>query len=414
MRIWFVITFVYLLLFLTLGVDIYKNRLKNSVNAIRDELAYDIATSQKLRAQKKIEMLKSFGFINVELTTVDFKYSENFLNSKFLLSTDGFTSGFLIDTPDVFTMIKFIFSDSYLGLFFYSFYVITFIFILVPLYRYKKSIQSFIESCKENKQISSKNLLKDSVINEILNIYDEKIAYELKVHSLQYDLEKKSALTQLAKQVAHDIRSPLSVLNLVSHRINSLESEEKEMLTQVSARINAIANNLLDQSKLLKLQPILLGDTAVDISEIIEKIIFEKKFQYQNVHVIEFVEKSDLNYLALVDENNFAAIVSNLINNSVDSFGSAPGEIVVEIDRDRSHIVVTVIDNGCGITQENLLKIGSEGFTFGKLGLKNSGMGLGLNSAIHAIESIGGNVSVSSTQNIGTRILIKIPVLLNA
>ena len=79
-----------------------------------------------------------------------------------------------------------------------------------------------------------------------------------------------------------------------------------------------------------------------------------------------------------------------------------PLEIIVELRADSEFVEVTCIDNGKGISEEVLEKVGNAGFSHGKENAAESGSGLGVHQAMTAIESIGGHFEISSIVGEGT------------
>ena len=99
-------------------------------------------------------------------------------------------------------------------------------------------------------------------------------------------------------------------------------------------------------------------------------------------------------------------MLSNILNNSVESI---TGGGIFEIDCKFSDgICVFIIrDNGVGIDPKILRQIGEKGFSFGK---GDAGNGLGVHSAIRLLNTIGGDIRLSSQLGAGTEVTIAIPV----
>jgi two-component system, NtrC family, nitrogen regulation sensor histidine kinase NtrY len=98
---------------------------------------------------------------------------------------------------------------------------------------------------------------------------------------------------------------------------------------------------------------------------------------------------------------------NNLVQNSVQAIGiSHNGLILIEINRDNGFWVVSITDNGEGISPELEGKIFSPYFT-----TKSSGMGLGLAIVQNIISGIGGSISYKSSENTGTTFELIFPVM---
>jgi signal transduction histidine kinase len=228
------------------------------------------------------------------------------------------------------------------------------------------------------------------------------------------------ALVSMASQVSHDIRSPLSALNMVVSSIRELPEEKRLIIRNASQRINDIANSLLSQAKtanagntnssspaatvgsLLPAEPVMLVS-------LLDSIISEKRIQFRERMDIEI--QGDLNkgygLFARVNGSELSRVISNLINNSVEAF-TGPGRVTVAIRGYTDQVAVIVSDNGKGIPPEVLARLGERGVTHGKEGT-SSGSGLGVYHARETIEKAGGKFSIQSQIGMGTMITLTLP-----
>ncbi|MCI5072878.1 HAMP domain-containing histidine kinase [bacterium] len=230
------------------------------------------------------------------------------------------------------------------------------------------------------------------------------------------ETEKLKVETSIARQVAHDIRSPLTALNVVSKDLSGLQEGSRVLLRSSIQRIQDIANNLVSKSDVnaqdegeSSEQEIL---ESVLLLPIIEEIVSEKRYQQRSKADVDIVLESDKAYglFAKVDEHVLKRVISNLINNSVEAF-KGTGEVVVQVAKclNSDEIVISVKDNGKGIPKDVLPKLGERGASFGKEGHKESGSGLGLYHAKSNVEKWGGRFVIESEQGKGTEIQLYLP-----
>lgn len=225
-------------------------------------------------------------------------------------------------------------------------------------------------------------------------------------------------MAEIASQVSHDIRSPLSALNMVTASIKDMPEEKRLMIRSAVQRINDIANALLQQSKRPREGSTSLfhagaaGTTTADpvmLVALLDSIISEKRVQFRERMEVEI--QGDLNQgyglFANINTAEFARVVSNLVNNSVEAF-TGPGKVTIKICENENFVVVTVSDNGKGIPPDVLARLGARGVTHGKDG-SQSGSGLGVFHARQTIEQAGGQVSIRSQIGLGTKISITLP-----
>jgi signal transduction histidine kinase len=219
-----------------------------------------------------------------------------------------------------------------------------------------------------------------------------------------------SEKAEMASQVSHDIRSPLSALTMISNSLTEIPEEKRLIIRNASQRINDIANQLLMKSKE---SPTKVGENSLNnktrvelLSGIVDLLVSEKRIQFREKMGITIEADLSESYgvFASINPMELKRVLSNLINNSVEAFESATGVITIGIKKaseDRSCLFVH--DNGKGIPEHILKKLGQAGVTHGKEGTE-SGSGLGIYHAKKTIESFGGQFLIESQVGSGTTI----------
>lgn len=245
--------------------------------------------------------------------------------------------------------------------------------------------------------------------------------------------------TELSQQVAHDIRSPLTALNMVMGSTKELPEDKRILIRNAVHRINDIANNLLEKRKsslsesetnsriaistltetqskvgiLNALSKSIQSTNRMDVhllSTLIDMIVSEKRTQYRNkinVHIEADLDEA-YGLFARLDAYEFQRVLSNLINNSVESFVLDKGEVKISVRGYTDKVVVVILDNGKGIPEPILTQLGTKGITYGKEG-SDSGHGLGIVHAKNVIESMGGQFEIRSRLGEGTMVNLTLP-----
>lgn len=228
------------------------------------------------------------------------------------------------------------------------------------------------------------------------------------------DLKSNLQFGQIAKQVAHDIRSPLAALDMIMKGHGEVCEEDRFIMRSAISRIYSIADNILSYKRNvvngdLSINNISKEDKKVSpLSWHLESIIAEKKVQYQsckNILIECSLDESIYGLCSNIQVTEFKRVISNLVNNSVESFGSNGGKVIIDIIIDNGLAIVEIRDNGCGISKEVLQKIGTMGESS-----KVNGNGLGICHAINSIESWDGNISIESKELEGTTVSISLPL----
>lgn len=244
----------------------------------------------------------------------------------------------------------------------------------------------------------------------------------------ELELKHSKMLIEVASQTSHDIRSPLSALTMLVSTLDEISEDKRILIRNATQRINDIANDLLQKGKPISHTNLLSSDhdndkNIADRAEPIEKsielipslidvIVSEKRIQYRDNSGLEI--ETDLNdsfgAFAQINSNELKRALSNLINNSVESFNNYQGQVQVGVKKTTlDQIEIVIKDNGKGIPPQILAKLGQRGVSFGKDGIQ-SGSGLGVFHAKKTIESFGGIFQIESTKGNGTLIRMTLPL----
>jgi len=213
--------------------------------------------------------------------------------------------------------------------------------------------------------------------------------------------EKNRAIVDISRQVAHDIRSPLTALNIFASTVKGLSDEHKQVAVQAIRRIDQIASDLLQKSKAQK------GDHQLsDLNLLIKQVVSEKKLEYQNRPLIkiEYSNPAASEPMGAIDAAEFSRVISNLMNNSIEAIGVSEGETKVSLRVYENESEIFISDNGPGIAPEILDRLGERGFSHRK-----QGNGLGVYHAKSTIEEAGGKFSISSQLGVGTMVSLRLP-----
>jgi len=225
---------------------------------------------------------------------------------------------------------------------------------------------------------------------------------EIRKYSMDYALKTLMAeKVQNAKQIVHDMRSPLSILNILSNKID-IKFEEKKLLIGAIQAIDGISSTLLEQT--------VVGlHKKIYIVDVIDKVVNQKKVEYSDliIHIESNISNNDV---CVGDSLEFSRIISNLINNSKEASNKLL-TVHISVRKNKKNIIISLKDNGIGMPREVLRKVGSFGFSYGKnTNSKYSGLGLGLYNAYKTVERWGGGISISSQLGYGTEVVIKLPL----
>ncbi len=220
------------------------------------------------------------------------------------------------------------------------------------------------------------------------------------------------AAGEIARQVKHDIRSPLAALNMLVKSIVTIGEDRRAELFGAIQRINDIANDLT-QKRAPALEGVLHvidgipGHKPENVVELVGELVAEKELQFKEKSDVLFDVSVDIdggNVFAKVCATKLKRALSNVLDNSVEAI-SGSGCVSVKVKQTNDSILVCVVDTGKGIAPALLSKLGQKGMTFDKAG----GTGLGLYYANKAVNEFKGTLTVNSDGISGTSVVFEIP-----
>lgn len=244
-----------------------------------------------------------------------------------------------------------------------------------------------------------------NILSRSIFSYKEKIInYTKEQNRMSKDLEKEKLMSEITAQLAHDIRSPLAALDMMAANIPELDDKKRVLVRNATARIHNIANNLLDRNfnRNNNVSPQMF-------SSLIRSIVSEKREQYKSnpkVSIHDHLDEQMYGAFARIEINDFKRILSNLIDNAVESIRGS-GFVRVALKQEQSHVIVEVFDNGVGIPPDMIEKVKLKGVT-----KRKEGSGLGLYFVDQKVQEWGGKLQIDSTVNQGTSmklVLNKVP-----
>ena len=185
---------------------------------------------------------------------------------------------------------------------------------------------------------------------------------------------KQEAFVQVAEQVAHDLKSPLSALDmmLVPENMENVPDKRRNRILLCLERIKDITRMLSEAKESTKTNDL---PTVQMLSGIVETILAEKRAQYRlNSAVLLSFEEAANTYglFVQIPRNAIKRALSNLMDNAVQSI-SGEGKVEVRLTETDQTVTLSLRDTGKGIPKEILPQLGNRGATFGKTG----GSGLG-------------------------------------
>ena len=217
--------------------------------------------------------------------------------------------------------------------------------------------------------------------------------------------EREQAWREMAKQVAHEIKNPLTPMRLsVQSFQRNFDKDDPEIRSKVDEYSNTLINQIDTMSSIASAfsnfakMPAQQSET-LNVPKIVKLAldIFNEKY-------IEFkCEKEEI--LAKFDRTQLIRVITNLVKNATQALKDVEDpHILVMVEEEEDMVCVSISDNGSGISEENKTKVFEPKFT-----TKSSGMGLGLAMVKNIVETYNGTISFVSKQNKGTIFNVRFP-----
>lgn len=275
-------------------------------------------------------------------------------------------------------------------------------------------IQESIRKTKLGQRNQPIHWSRQDEIGSLIKEYNKMIAaLEISADKLARS-ERENAWREMAKQVAHEIKNPLTPLKLGVQLLERSWKEKDPNFEKKFANFNAsfieqidsLANIASEFSNFAK-----MPDTKLEMVELLP-IIEQAKNVFKHTDFANITIKNTVNRSihVLGDKDQLLRTFNNLFKNAIEA--TAQGKITnikIIISENIDHIVIAVSDNGKGIGPDQHMRIFTPNFT-----TKSSGTGLGLAFVKQAIENAGGSVSFSSEINKGTTFLLTFPIQASA
>ncbi|HET7360938.1 MAG TPA: ATP-binding protein, partial [Salinimicrobium sp.] len=217
--------------------------------------------------------------------------------------------------------------------------------------------------------------------------------------------EREQAWREMAKQVAHEIKNPLTPMRLSVQNFQrkfdpkdpdihrKVEEHSKTMVNQIDI-MGSIASAFSNFAKMPAQQ-----NESLNVPKIVKLAL-----DIFNEDYIRFSsEKEEI--FAKFDRTQLIRVITNLVKNAVQAVeGVQNPAIIVSVSEEENLVWIRISDNGKGISEENKEKIFEPKFT-----TKSSGMGLGLAMVKHIVENYNGGISLTSKLNKGTIFKVYFP-----
>lgn len=364
------------------------NYILKLVQSSMDKRYVDVKTADGIKfrssyAQIKDTKFKPLGILNLPYIPDDGFYEKELRN-------------FLIRLGQVYSIMLIV---AFVLAYFLSSYITQFL----------KSITDKITETRFN-QKNEKIELEDSSKEIALLVH----AYNSMVEELEESAsklaqsEREQAWREMAKQVAHEIKNPLTPMRLT---VQSFQRKFDPNDPEVKQKMTDYSNTLIQQI-----------DTMSSVASAFSNFASMPAQQNETLNVVNVVQltldifnedyiefKSDSKeIITIMDRTQLIRVVTNLVKNAIQAIpeNQAEKSIIVSVKEEKNQVQISVQDNGTGIEGDDSSRIFEPKFT-----TKNSGMGLGLGIIKNIIENYNGTITFETASGKGTVFCVFLPII---
>lgn len=245
-------------------------------------------------------------------------------------------------------------------------------------------------------------------INLLIKAYNQMVD-ELEKSAVKLaQSEREEAWREMAKQVAHEIKNPLTPMRLTVQSFQRRFSPEDPNIMQ---KMKDYSDTLIQQI-----------DTMSAVASAFSNFASMPAQQNETLNVVEVVElaldifnennilfeKESPEIISKIDRTQLIRIITNLVKNAIQSIPELQENkrIRVTVKKEQQNVLIIVEDNGVGINPMDVHRIFQPKFT-----TKNSGMGLGLGIIKNIIENYKGTITFDTEFGKGTRFTVSLPII---
>lgn len=220
--------------------------------------------------------------------------------------------------------------------------------------------------------------------------------------------EREEAWREMAKQVAHEIKNPLTPMRLT---VQSFQRKFDPNDPNLKQKLDDYSETLIQQI-----------DTMTSVASAFSNFASMPAQQNETLNVVSVVElaleifnedyvefkREETEIISKMDRTQLIRIITNLVKNAIQAIPPEQDHksVLVNISRNNGCVLITVRDNGIGIESDNLNRIFEPKFT-----TKSSGMGLGLGIIKNIIENYKGTITFDSEPGKGTTFTVSLPII---
>lgn len=254
---------------------------------------------------------------------------------------------------------------------------------------------------------------KKDEIGTLIDAYNSKVSQLEETYIKISEIEREGAWRDMAKQVAHEIRNPLTPMKLIVQHLEMIRRQRPDNLEEYLIRSNKVLLDQIDNlekivsefANFAKMpqkaanEMFVINDLVASVSSLFSQFGDGEKIRCS-------LNVPEERYVVYADRSLLTSALNNLVKNAIQALPlDRAGRIIVSLYRHNSTAVIRISDNGVGIPKDIQDKIFTPNFT-----TKQYGSGIGLLITKNIIQSVNGKIYFETSENEGTDFFVELEI----
>ena len=319
---------------------------------------------------------------------------------------------YIICVNDMFNKISLSLSGLDLDIFLFGIFSLSVLLLVaVSTFLANQFSSPIVKLTKATRAVGSGDLNVEVLSNtrgEIKDLIDGFNGMVSRIRQSQSDLarfERETAWKEMAKQVAHEIKNPLTPMKLSIQQLTAAYKDKspkfdvifERVTSTIISQVETLRNIASEFSNFARMP--MLNIEKLNLITCVKEALNLFETEKQKIDFIYFKNVVNIN----ADNDQLKRTIINIVRNSIQA---GAGKIIIEVIVEDDICKLYIHDDGKGIDPQIINRIFDQNFT-----TKNMGMGLGLSMSKKFINNIGGEITVEKTSRNGTTFLIVMPVI---
>ena len=323
----------------------------------------------------------------------------------------GWVVGVGIDNSDIYATVNEL-SDLLIN----ATLVVLFVVILWTVFIARRTTRPILELQRHARRVAAGDLdaritvSSSDELGQLARDFNQMIGEMAENRRRLVQVEKESAWREMARQVAHEIKNPLTPISLSVNLLKRARDEGSPEFDEILFRTIGLIQRQVDNLRQISqnfyafagehvLEPVL-----TDLRALIDEIIELNAAWAQELGVVMTVEGERVE--ACVDPTEIRRVLINVVSNALQAMPDG-GELTIDLSRSRLSVRIEIRDTGIGLDEEARKRLFEPYFT-----TRSHGTGLGLAICKRVVDEMGGTIRlhpVPSSEGGGTRVVLVLP-----